>query len=68
MADRGGGFRFFQGSHGRVDIKIDISSFARPITTTFGKQVIQMRLIRQVLVTSKPRDKLKTLYLHYQGD
>ena len=68
MADRGGGFRFFQGAHEITDIKIDISSSVRPITTKFGKQVIRMRLIRQVLVTSKPRDKGKTLYLHYQSD
>ena len=53
MTDRGGEFNFFQGIHVRIDIPISI----RPMITKFGKQVhlqdfTQMRLIKQVLVTS----------------
>ena len=57
MADRGGEFSLFQGIHVRIDVKIDISITIRPMITKFGKHVhlqnlIQMRLINQVLVTS----------------
>ena len=70
MADRGGEFRFFQGIHVRIDIRIDISISIRHMTTNFGKQVhlqdlTQMRLIKQVLVTLC-QDPVKT-YLHYQS-
>ena len=55
--DRGGEFNFFQGIHLRIDIIINISISIRPMITKFGKQVhlqdlTQMRLIKQVLVTS----------------
>ena len=57
MTDRGGEFRFFQGIQVRIDIKIDISISIRPMITKYGKHVhlqefTQMRLIKQVLVTS----------------
>ena len=39
MPDRGGEFRFFQGIHVRIDIRIDISISLRPMITRFGKQV-----------------------------
>ena len=60
MADREE-FRFFQDVHVRIDIRIGISSFIRPLTTTFDKQVhlqdlTQLRLIKQVLVTSLRQD------------
>ena len=56
MADRGGKFSFFQGIHARIDI-IDISISIGPMITKFGNKVhlqdlAQMRLIKQVLVTS----------------
>ena len=39
MADRGGEFRFFQGIHVRIDIRIDISISIRPMTNKFDKQI-----------------------------
>ena len=48
MVDRGGEFGFFQGFRVRIDIGNDISIFIRPMT--------QMRLIKQVLVTSLRKD------------
>ena len=49
-------FSFFQVIHVRIDIRINISISIGPMITKFGKQVylqdlIQMRLIKQVLVT-----------------
>ena len=74
MTDRGGEFTFFQGIHVIFNIRTDISISIKPITTKFGKQVhlqdlTQIRLIKQVLVTvtSRSRDKLKALYLHYKS-
>ena len=57
MADRGGEFSFFQDIHVKLDTRIDISHSVRPMTTKFDKLVnleksIQMRLIKQMLVTS----------------
>ena len=64
MADRGGGIGFFQGIHAEIDLKIDISLSIKPMTTKFGKQVhlqesSQMRLIKQVLVTSSRQDHVR---------
>ena len=61
MADRGSEFSFFQDIHVRSDIIIDISISVRPMITKFVKQVHlqhlpQMRLIKQVLVTSLHQD------------
>ena len=39
MADEGGEFSSFQGSHVRTCIRIDISISIRPMITKFGKQV-----------------------------
>ena len=57
MVDRRGEFSFFQGTHVRIDKRIDIFVSRRPMITKFGNQVhlqglTQMRLIKQVLVTS----------------
>ena len=59
MADRGCELSFFQYIHLRSDISISM----RPKITKFGKQVhlqdlTQMRLIRQVLVTSSHQDQV----------
>ena len=59
--DRVGEFGFFQGIHVRIDIRIDISISVRSMITKFAKQVhlqdlTQMRLIKQVLVTSLRQD------------
>ena len=61
MADRGGEFRFFQGIHVRSDITIDILISIKPIIAKFGKQLhlqdlAQMRLIKQLLVTSSQQN------------
>ena len=61
MADRGGEFNFFQGIQVRNDMRIDVSIFIGPMTTKFNKQVnlgklTQIRLIKQVLVTSSLQD------------
>ena len=60
MADQGGEFSFFQDIHVRIDLRSDISISIRPMTTKFGKQVhqqeTQMRLIKQVLMTSLHQD------------
>ena len=53
MANRGSEFSFFLRIHVRINISISI----KPMITKFGKQVnlqylSQMRLIKQVLVTS----------------
>ena len=58
MADRGCESSFFQYIHLRIDIFISV----RPKITKFGRQVhlqdlTQMRLIRQVLVTSSHQDQ-----------
>ena len=39
MAYRGGEFSFFQGTHVKINITIDISISVRPMTTKFDKQV-----------------------------
>ena len=59
MADGDGAYSFFQDFHVRIDTIIDISIYIRPTSTKFGKNVnlldmTQMRLIKQVLVTSLP--------------
>ena len=61
MTDGSGELGFFQGIHVKIDIRIDISISIRPMTTKFGKQVhlqdlTQMRLIKQVLLTSLHQD------------
>ena len=61
MTDRDGEFSFLQGILVRIDIRIYIAIFIRPVITKFGKQVhlqdlIQIRLIKQVLVTSLLQD------------
>ena len=60
MANWGGEFSFFQGIHVRIDIRIYISISLKPMTE-FGKQIhlgelAQMRLIKQVPVTSSLQD------------
>lgn len=57
MADRGGEVSFFQSIQVKLDTRIDISNSVRHMTTKFDKLVnleklTQMRLIKQVLVTS----------------
>ena len=57
MAEQCGEFSFFQSIHVTIDLRIDISISIKPIITKLGKQVhlqdlTQMRLIKQVLVTS----------------
>ena len=59
MADRRGEFSFFKGSHVKIDLSISIKLMA----TKFDKQVhlqelIQIRLTKQVLVTSSSQDHL----------
>ena len=66
MAHRGSEFNFFQDIYVRIDIRIDISISIRPMNTKFDKQVYlqdlpQMRLIKQVLVTSLRQDHATTL-------
>ena len=61
MAIRGGEFSFFRSIHVEADIRNDISISIRPMTTKLGKQIhleklIQMRLIKQILVTSSHQD------------
>ena len=72
MASRGGEFSFFQGTHVKINITIDISISVRPMTTKFDKQVhlqdlTWMGLIKQAWWRHhiKTRNKLETLYLHY---
>ena len=55
--------KFFQVLHAKIDIRIDISISIRSMTTKFGKQVhleqlSQIRLIKQVLVTSSHQDQV----------
>ena len=55
MASQGSEFSISQGIHVRFDIRIDISTFVKPMITKFGKQVhlqdmTHMRLIKQMLV------------------
>ena len=61
MAGVGGEFSFFRGNHVRIDIRIFISIFTRPMTTKFVKvvhleELTQMRLIKQILMTSSRQD------------
>ena len=62
MADGGGEFRFFQGIHVRIDIRIDISISIRPMTNKYDKQVHLQELTQMRLIMKK-----KTVYLHYQN-
>ena len=68
MADWDCEFNFFQGIHVKIDIRIDISISIRPMTIKFGRQIhleqkelTQMRLIKQVLVTSSRQDYVTNL-------
>ena len=61
MADRAGEFSFLKGIHMRTDIRIDISISIGSMANKFGKQVhlgelAQMRLVKQVLLTSSRQD------------
>ena len=61
MADPSGEFSFVQAILARTDIGIGISISIRPMTTEFGKlvhlgELTQMRLIKQLLVTSPRQD------------
>ena len=73
MADWDGEFIFFQGIQIRTNIIIDISMSIRPMTTKFGKKVYLQDLTKMKLagagdvLTSRSRDKLKSLYLKYQS-
>ena len=63
MVDPGGEFSFFQGIHVRIDIRIDICNSIRPMIAKFGKQIYlkdltNMILIKQVLVTSSHQDHI----------
>ena len=69
MTDRSGEFNFFQTIHVRIDIRIDISIFIRPMITKFGKHVhpqnlTQIRLIKKVLLTSLYQDHLAKLHYY----
>ena len=60
MADRGSEFSFFRG------IRIDVFISVWPMTTNVGRQVhleefTQMRLIKQVLLTSSHQDHVRNL-------
>ena len=68
MADWDCEFNFFQGIHVKIDIRIDISISIRPMTIKFGRQIhleqkelTQMRLIKQVLVTLSRQDYVTNL-------
>ena len=69
MADGDDEVRFFRGIHVRIDIRIDIISI-KLMTTILGKQfhlkdLTQMKLIKQVLVTSSCQDHVTILkHLH----
>ena len=57
MVDQDNEFSFFRGNHVRIDIRIHILIFMKPMTTKFGKQIhleelTEIRLIKQVLVAS----------------
>ena len=61
MADRGNEFSFFQSIRVKIDIRTDISISIKPMITRLAEQVhlqdfTQMRLIKQVLVTSLRQD------------
>ena len=61
MAHRGGEFSFFQGIHVRTNIRIYISISIRHMIIKLGRKVhlqnmTQLRLIKEVLVTSSPQD------------
>ena len=69
MADEDDEFSFFRGIHVRIDIRIDIISI-KLMTTIFGKQfhlkdLTQMKLIKQMLVTSSFQDHVTNFnHLH----
>ena len=63
MADGEGEFSFSKCIYVGADIRIDIFVSIRPMTTIFSKQVhlgelIQMKSIKQVLVTSSRPDNV----------
>ena len=72
MADQGDEFSFFQVINITIDIRIDNSISIRPMSTKFDKQV-HVRAFTQMtnqagatdVITSRSREKLKPLYLHY---
>ena len=70
MVVQGGEFGFFWSIHVRIDIRIEISTSARLMTTKFGKQVHQEELtqrsiIKQVLETSSCENQ-NFNHIHYQ--
>ena len=63
MVDWGSEFSFFRSIHVRIDMKIGVAISIGLMTTKFDEQVhlknlIQMTLIRQVLVTPSSLDKM----------
>ena len=63
MVNRGDEFSLFRSIHAKIDVRIDSSITIRHITTKFDKQLhleefTQMRLIKQVMVTSSRQDHM----------
>ena len=65
MAGRGGDFSFFWGIHVRINIRIDISISIGPMIPNFFFPETNEAGAGDA-ITSRSRDKLKSLYLHYQ--
>ena len=74
MADRGDEFSFFQVLYVKVYIRINKSSSIRPMTTKFGRQVLeeltQIKLIKQMPVTLSSKARSTGVYnlLVYRPD
>ena len=68
MPDGGGEFSFFQGIHVRIDIRIDIPIPIKPVTISGGFDSNETtQADAGDVITSRSRDKLKTLYLNYES-
>ena len=68
MPDRGGEFSFFQCIHVRIDMRIDIPIHIKPMTISGGFDSNETtQADAGDVITSRSRDKLKTLYLNYES-
>ena len=73
MADRGCDFSIFEGIHVRFDTRYDMSISVRSLTPDLASRHIYRINSNETnqagagdVITSRLRDKLKTLYRHYR--
>ena len=69
MVDQGGDFSFFWSIHVRIDVRMEISTSTRPMTSKFGKQVHPEELTQRKSNQAGAGDIIMWIsetYVHYQ--